>query len=170
MTMPTRPISTMAQIAGTVASGPTGFYPSHRFLRTELPAHLQCQSETKTTKVIIWEPVILPLLERLAELRWLPEELRWPGADWPTEKAFQDAGKFTERLPGTMRVAPYISLADDGEVNFAWSQEGMLIDLGFYGSGTYSFYARGHDGEKWFGDDISVLSPLPKELRALLSG
>ena len=170
MTMPTRPISTMAQIAGTVASGPTGFYPSHRFLRTELPAHLQCQPETKTTKVIIWEPVILPLLERLANLRSLPEEQRWPGTDWPTEAAFQDAGRFADGLPQTMRIAPHISLADDGEVNFAWSRDGMRIDLGFYGTGAYSFYARDREGEEWFGDDISVTSPLPKELAALLAG
>jgi hypothetical protein len=110
------------------------------------------------------------LLERLAELRSLPEEQRWPGADWPTEEAFQDGRRFTERLPVPLKAAPHISLADDGEVNFAWSQNGMWVDLGFYGTGTLSFYARDKDGKELFGDDIPVMSPLPYELRALLAG
>ena len=169
MTIPTMPNSTIMQSAGLASSGHTSFVSPHRLSRTELPAHLQCMPETRTVRVITWEPVILPLLERLAELRWLPEEQRWPGADWPTEEAFQDGRRFTERLPVPLKAAPHISLADDGEVNFAWSRDGMLIDLGFYGTGTYSFYARGRDGKELFGDDISVMSPLPQELRALLA-
>jgi hypothetical protein len=110
------------------------------------------------------------LLERLAELRWLPEEQRWPGADWPVEEAFFDAAKFTEWMPVPLKAAPHISLADDGEVNFAWSRDGMRIDLGFYGTGTYSFYARDEDGKEWFGDDVEVISPIPYELRVLLAG
>ena len=69
-----------------------------------------------------------------------------------------------------LKVAPHISLADDGEVNFAWSADGMWIDLGFYGTGTYSFYAQDKDGNEWFGDDIPVMSSLRKELRGLLAG
>ena len=170
MTTPTLAGSTTIESAGLESGTPRRVFISHRLSRSELPAHLQCKPETQTAQVITWEPVILPLLDRLAELRSSPEELRWPGADWPTEEAFQDARKFAERLPATMKVAPHISLADDGEVNFAWSRGGMLIDLGFYGTGTYSFYARGLDGKEWFGDDISVVFPLPKELRALLAG
>ena len=143
---------------------------SHQLLRTEPTSNFQCQPVSRISPVITWDGVILPLQVRLASLYSTPECERWPGADWPTEAAFKDAISFIDRLPVTMKESPYISLADDGEVNFAWTQEGMLIDLGFYGSGTYSFYARGQDGEKWFGDDISVMSPLPKDLRALLAG
>ncbi len=170
MTVPRLPNSTTTQSAGMASSGHTSFFAPHKFIRTELPAHLQCQPETRTVRVITWEPVILPLLERLAELRSLPEEQRWPGADWPTEEAFQDGRRFTERLPVPLKAAPHISLADDGEVNFAWSQNGMWVDLGFYGTGTLSFYARDKDGKELFGDDIPVMSPLPYELRALLAG
>ena len=170
MTTLTFPNSTTTQSTGISPSCPYSFFPPHKFIRTELPAHFKCKPETRIVSVITWEPVILPLLERLAELRWLPEEQRWPGADWPTEEAFQNAGKFTERLPGTMKAAPYISLADDGEVNFAWTRDGMLIDLGFYGTGAYSFYARGRDGDEWFGDDISVMATLPEELRVYWPG
>ena len=114
-------------------------------------------------------PVTLPLLERLSELRSSPEADRWPKADWPDDRAFIDAEKFTERLPVPLRAPPHISLADDGEVNFAWSYEGTRIDLGFYGTGTYSFYARDKSGGEWFGDEIPVSSPFPGELSALLA-
>ena len=142
----------------------------HEVWKTEPTGHHRCSPATRLASEIAWEPVILLLLERLADLRTLPEERRLPGADWPIEEAFLDAGRFTERLQATMRVAPHISLADDGEVNFAWSQNGMWVDLGFYGTGTLSFYARDKDGKELFGDDIPVMSPLPYELRALLAG
>lgn len=140
-----------------------------RAIHTSMPlAQSLYQPGTRTIQPITWEPVILPLLERLAELRSTPVCDRWPDADWPFEAAFQDAGKFTERLPGSMRVRPHISLADDGEVNFSWSQDAIQIDLGFYGTGTFSFFARDSSGNEWFGDDIPVQSPLPAELRILL--
>ncbi len=69
-----------------------------------------------------------------------------------------------------MRVAPHISLADDGEVNFTWSQGGVWIDLGFYGTGTFSYYARDEEGKEMFGDDMPVMSPFPDDLRTLLAG
>lgn len=143
---------------------------SHRFLSSVPLVQFRCRPETQTAQVITWEPVILPLLERLTELRSRPEEERWPEADWPVDEAFRDAGKFTERLPMQMRVAPHISLADDGEVNFTWSQGGVWIDLGFYGTGTFSYYARDEEGKEMFGDDMPVMSPFPDDLRTLLAG
>ena len=129
----------------------------------------QCLPVTLPPIEISWEPVILPLLERLSELRSLPVAERWPRADWPDEQAFWDAGKFTERLPVPLKAKPHISLADDGEVNFAWSHEGTHIDLGFYGTNTFSYYARDKNGGEWFGDEIPVASALPKELKVLLA-
>ena len=142
----------------------------HEVLKTEPSSIYRCVPATKTAVEISWKTAFLPLLDRLSELQSRPESERWPGSDWPTEAAFKDAVAFVDRLPVPLRESPYISLADDGEVNFAWTREGMLIDLGFYGTGTYSFYARDKGGEEWFGDNISVISPLPKELRALLAG
>ena len=135
---------------------------------TERSALFRCPAATGYPAEITWRPVILPLLERLAELRWLPEDMRWSGADWPAEQAFLDAVSFTERLPVPLVAKPHISLADDGEVNFSWSQDSIQIDLGFYGTGTFSFYARDKTGNEWFGDDVPVQSPLPAELRILL--
>ena len=144
-------------------------FMSHRFLSSHITYESLCHPETRPSQVITWEPVILPLLERLAELRSAPEDLRWPNADWPQDMAFLDAGKFAEQLPVPLKAAPHISLADDGEVNFSWSQVDLRIDLGFYGTGTYSFYARDKTGKEWFGDDVPVQSPLPAELRLLLA-
>lgn len=162
--------STALQGSGLESNSVRRLFVSHR-LHSSVPlTQFRCQPETRTAQVITWEPVILPLLERLAELRSTPECQRWPGTDWPIQSAFLDASKFTERLPATMKVAPHISLADDGEVNFAWTRDEMRVDLGFYGTGTYSVYACSQDGKEWFGDDISVTSSLPKELVALLAG
>ena len=158
------------QSAGLESNSPGRVFVSYRLYSSVPLAQFRRQPETRIAQAITWEPVILPLLERLAELRSTPECDRWPGSDWPIEAAFQDAGKFTEGLPGTMRVAPHISLADDGEVNFSWSRDDMRIDLGFYGTGTYSFYGRDKGGEEYFGDDIPAASSLPEELVALLAG
>lgn len=109
------------------------------------------------------------LSQRLADLSSTPESDRWPGADWPTKEAFEDAWQFTKQLPEDLRQLPHISLADDGEVNFAWSGDVIHVDLGFYGTGTYSYYGRDSDGREVFGDDVSVTSSLPEELASLLS-
>ena len=114
------------------------------------------------------EQGVWSLLQRLADLHLTPEGERLPEADWPTRKAFEDAWEFTTRLPQPLEELPHISLADDGEVNFAWSGGANHIDLGFYGTDTFSYYGRDSDGKEFFGDDISVTSPIPEELVSLL--
>jgi hypothetical protein len=163
------PNNTLQSDIGMTPRSPEVVFLSHRLLRTDPSASYYCQPVTRIAQGISWEPVILPLLERLSELRSLPETERWPRADWPNNEAFGDAGNFTERLPVPLKSRPHISLADDGEVNFAWSHEGTRIDLGFYGTGRFSYYARDKNGDEWFGDDIPVTSPLPRELRSLLA-
>ena len=138
-------------------------------ISTDLEWSFPCKPITPLSSVITWKPVILPLLERLSELRSLPVTQRWPGAEWPNKVAFQDAARFTELLPVPLKAQPHISLADDGEINFAWSHKGTRIDLGFYGTNTFSYYAREENGKEWFGDDKPVASPLPVELEKLLT-
>ena len=115
------------------------------------------------------EQRVWPLLRRLADLYSTPESERWPDADWPTREAFEDAWGFTTRLLPPLKELPHVSLASDGEVNFAWSGGAIHIDLGFYGTGTFSYYGRASDGRESFGDDIPVTSPLPKDLSSLLT-
>jgi hypothetical protein len=63
--------------------------------------------------------------------------------------------------------SPSIGLADDGEVNFLWDYGGVHIDLGFYGTGTFSYYARDLEGNEYFGDDTSS-DKLPDDLAEIL--
>lgn len=108
------------------------------------------------------------LVRRLEQLRSVPEGERWPISELPDDAAFRDARAFLDRLPFPMAALPHISLADDGEVNFAWDCEDLHIDLGFYGTGTYSYYARGTDGQEYYGDEIPAGPTLPADLEPLL--
>ena len=110
------------------------------------------------------------MLWRLVNLRSTPECERLPTAEWPSEAAFVDALSFTEKLPTHLKEMPHISLADDGEVNFTWTRNKLHIDLGFYGTGVFSYYARDENGRELFGDDIPAKGRLPQELTALLNG
>ena len=92
-----------------------------------------------------------------------------PGAQTPTTAAFTDAKVFARQLPRPLSQMPHISLADDGEINVAWNGESIYIDLGFYGTGTYSYFARDRRGEKHHGDDIPAKGPIPDNLMKILS-
>lgn len=59
--------------------------------------------------------------------------------------------------------SPYISIADDGEINFYWNNDKILIDLGFFGDGTYSCYAKTKHGKEFFIDD-EKLEKFPKQI------
>ena len=161
--------NTLQQDADIDPERPNLEFLTHWVLGTDRAASHYCRPITPLTPEISWEPVILPILERLSELRSLPETERWLGVDRPVDQAFGDAGAFTERLPVPLKAMPHISLADDGEVNFAWSHKGTYIDLGFYGTKTFSYYARDKKGTEWFGDETPVASPLPAALKALLA-
>ena len=93
-----------------------------------------------------------------------------PGADAPEATAFIDAEAFAEHLPMPLREMPYISMAHDGELNFAWNGGPIYIDLGFYGTGTYSYFARDDQGRKYHGDNVPARGPIPESLRQMLAG
>ncbi len=109
------------------------------------------------------------LLDELAALERTPEDDRWPGAVWPSPRAFEDARAFVRRLPDAAIPAPDIGLADDGEVNFLWKADGVHIDLGFYGTGDYSFFARGRDGRELDGENVPAAAGLRSEVVALFA-
>jgi hypothetical protein len=110
------------------------------------------------------------LLLRLEALELRPESERWPAAEWPGGRAFEDARTFIHALPASSIPLPHLSFADDGEINFLWDQDGIHIDLGFYGTGTYSYFARGKDDEEFYDDDVPASDGLPYDLVALLGG
>ena len=92
-----------------------------------------------------------------------------PGADPPKPAAFTDAEAFAGQLPSPLSQIPHISLADDGELNFAWNGGPIYIDLGFYGTGTYSYFARDKGGHKHHGDKVPAGGPIPDNLMQILS-
>ena len=88
----------------------------------------------------------------------------------PLQDAFADAESFVERLPTPLRFIPHVSLADDGEINFYWNGDGIYVDLGFYGTGSYSYFAIDQRGRKYHGDDVPVGGTVPAALAGILSG
>ena len=119
---------------------------------------------------LIWLTGHQRLLQRLETLGSRPESERWPSAEWPSDRALADARAFIHALPIYSILLPHLSFADDGEINFLWNQDGIHIDLGFYGTGTYSYFARGKDDEGFYEDDIPVSDGLADALIALLGG
>ena len=111
----------------------------------------------------------LDLLAQLEEFEKTPEEDRWPGATWPTSQAFRDAEVFIRKLPLDSIPKPYIGLADDGEVNFLWKNDRIHVDLGFYGTRTYTYFAYGKDGRPFDGEDMPASEGLPSEIVELFT-
>ena len=109
------------------------------------------------------------LLAQLEKLKKTPKEERWPGATWPTAQAFRDAKNFIRKLPLDSIPVPYIGLADDGEVNFLWKKDGVHVDLGFYGTRNYTYFAHGKDGRPIDGEDILASEGLPSEIVELFT-
>ena len=90
----------------------------------------------------------------------------------PSEQAFADAFEFLSRLDLNGCAMPEVRLIGDGEINFSWEQaDGNLqIDLGFYGAGKYSAFARRDGREPIYADDVPASAGLRADIRALLRG
>lgn len=128
------------------------------------------QASYEETVISLLEPSPLSkLLAQLATFQQTPEDERWPDAIWPDARAFVDARTFISRLPLNEIPLPEITLADDGEVNFFWKSDGVHVDLGFYGTGTCSYFARGRDGRRLYGDATPASEGLPPEVTALFT-
>ena len=92
-----------------------------------------------------------------------------PDSRYPTPRAFTDAREFASCLDLNSYGLPMVNMAGDGEINFFWHREsdGLRVDLGVYGTGTYSYYGRRGDQEV-FADDLPVEKGLADDLAALL--
>lgn len=124
------------------------------------------------TGTIVSQPDHAPVYRLAAKLeahRHTSEADRWPDAVWPDDQAFDDARAFIGCLPLPLIPMPEISLAHDGEINFLWEGDDIYVDLGFYGTGTYSYFARGRDGYGIRGEDIPASEGLPDKIVSLLS-
>ena len=87
----------------------------------------------------------------------------------PKSHALRDARTFILKLPRELAYLPNIGVAADGELNFLWKQDGLHVDLGFFGTGTFSYYARDSGGNEYLEDERLASQGLPSELTALLA-
>ena len=108
------------------------------------------------------------LVMQLKAIEHTEESERWPEAVWPPKKAFIDAFEFVKLLPLSQIPTPDISLANDGEINFYWNANGVYVDLGIYGTGTLSYFAKKENERKIYGENIPADEGLPHDLKALL--
>ena len=136
------------------------------FFTTEPMARDQSSSSASLVAGLTSPPGNWTLLWHLEALEHRPESERWPAAEWPNDRAFADARAFIHAL--SFIPLPHLSFSDDGEINFLWDQDGIHIDLGFYGTGAYSYFARGKDEEGFYADDVPASDGLPDALVGLL--
>ena len=111
------------------------------------------------------------LLNRLKDLFEQQQETQWPSKKWPTQRAYKDAYKFITLLPLMDIPEPEIRFADDGEINFLWHIDGLQVhvDLGFYGTGRYSFYGRNSQGDEILSEDILATDGLTDSILQYLT-
>ncbi len=90
--------------------------------------------------------------------------------DWPTDKACEEAEQFIRSLPLSVILSPKIYFAHDGEINFLWKRQddGLHVDLGLYGNGTYSYFATNNNKEELMEDAANISQGLPDKLVEML--
>lgn len=86
----------------------------------------------------------------------------------PTPGAVRESLRFVEALPPLL-PPPHLGVADDGEINFSWTGEGVFIDVGFRGDGHLHYFARVDSEAIEGGGDVPFpVAVLPPTLRAAL--
>ncbi|QGG77746.1 hypothetical protein [Pseudomonas syringae] len=108
-----------------------------------------------------------PLIRIMIKIRQMAAyEANWDGYDSepPSQAAVNDAERFAVSNLAHSVYLPRISAASDGEINFSWKNERGLIDLGFFGDGSYSYYAKAVSGKEYFSDSAPLTALLPAEL------
>jgi hypothetical protein len=97
----------------------------------------------------------------------------WDGyrAKIPAATAIDEAEQFTSNvLPADDFQLPTVTAAADGEVNFSWKNSLGYIDLGFYGDGSYSYYAKTAVGHEFMSDESSLTEHLPEQVLTIIRG
>lgn len=110
----------------------------------------------------------------LSKIRGLLDlEPGWDGytAKAPAGAAIDEAEQFSSNvLPADEFQLPTVTAAADGEVNFSWRNALGYIDLGFYGDGSYSYYAKTAVGQEFMSDESSLTDHLPEQVLKIIRG
>ena len=87
----------------------------------------------------------------------------------PCKAAVKDALSLLDLLDPNVPL-PQVSWADDGEIGFCWRIAASFIDVGFYGDGQISYFARvpsaGIDSD---GDEDFRPPSLPRPLASAIA-
>lgn len=117
----------------------------------------------------------LPVGEETAIIKHIRQvatyQVGWDGPEsvGPTVSTVKQAIAFAQQLQALGEIAqPYVSLANDGEINFYWKTPRLALDLGFTGTGQYSYYGETPDGVEFAEDGADIGRPLPSDLIAVL--
>jgi hypothetical protein len=151
------------------------------YLADGKPLWLNLNPNTNTQQVVFNKSESVPWKSTLRDSgQLLIEKVRsfavledtWDGecAKAPTAKAIQEAEDFIYLLKDRRILdeieQPIVSLMNDGEINFWWNLPEARFDIGFYGSGIYSYYAKIKDKE--FGEDDKEFSNIEFDLQLLV--
>ncbi len=108
-------------------------------------------------------------IARIRMFRTYADGWNGPESVAPTRATIKEAETFARYLFGIGSIVPpYISASGDGEVNFYWKTSDWVIDLGFFGDGLYSYYARFENGHEILEDGASLNKPLPQKIVELI--
>lgn len=135
--------------------------------------------EIPTAKIFSFAPYISQSKKQLSSLDSIMLSIRqmtdyeqdWDGygSRAPSAQAADDAELFAiYNLYRRNANTPKISAASDGEINFSWKNEKGLIDLGFFGDGSYSYYAKLSTGKELISDESEIEERLPNELLEII--
>ena len=105
--------------------------------------------------------------EKINEFKFY--EVNWDGYEGiaASSETVNDAIKFINKLPSNTTV-PRPGLSGDGEISLFWEDNGVYIDIGFFGDGKYTLYAKDSQEIEYLRDDIDLSDPLPDALLNLI--
>jgi hypothetical protein len=75
------------------------------------------------------------------------------GGTAPSRAAISDAKRLLRQLPRRVAAPDQVYAPGDGEVMFQWVRPHLFVEVGFYGDGTISWFARVAGRETVHGDD-----------------
>lgn len=105
---------------------------------------------------------------RLRELSTYKDGWFEPHYKAASKQTIEDAELFLYNFHLSKAERPFITIANDGEINLLWKNNSFTLDLGFSGDGTYNYYGCSVDGMRFYGDDKAIDEQLSAVIMDLL--
>ena len=107
------------------------------------------------------------LIEQLLDYLNLKEDWDGYGGVAPFEKTVNETILFVKTLPKMMPL-PEPMIAGSGIIGLYWDNQGIYVEIGFEGDGTFWCYAEDAEGHEAGEDSILVGDELPSDLLKIL--